>query len=51
MIALVMYEFKYLNTGEIIPEKYFMNSYIDKVYESEQAYTSAKRLRKILNFK
>ena len=36
MIDLGQYEFKDLNTGKIVWEEYFMNAYVDKVYESVQ---------------
>ena len=51
MIDLVTYEFKDLNTGKIIPEESFVNSYLDKVYESEQYHNYNKRLHTILNAK
>ena len=42
MIDLSVYEFKYLNTGNITPEESLMNSYIAEVYELEQVHTSTK---------
>ena len=36
MVDLVMYEFKYLNTGKFSPEKFFMNAYTKEIHESEQ---------------
>ena len=36
------YKFKDLNTGEVTPEESFMNSYVDKIYESERVCASTK---------
>ena len=36
------YEFKDLNTGNIIPEKLFMNDQEEEIYELEQFRTSNK---------
>ena len=33
MVDLVMYIFKYLNIGKIIPEESFTNAYVAEVYE------------------
>ena len=51
MVNLGMYIFKYLNTGEITPEEYFTNAYVEEVYESEYVNTATKRLRVILDAK
>ena len=40
-----------LNTGKITHKESFMNSYIEEVYELEQARTFTKRLRIILDAK
>ena len=48
IVDMGMYEFKYLNTGNITPEEYFMNVYSEEVHKSEQFLTSAKQLRVIL---
>ena len=34
MIALGMYEFKYLNKREITPKKYITNAYVEELYEA-----------------
>ena len=39
------YAFKYLNTGEIIPQELFTNAYSKEVYESEHVYNATKQLR------
>ena len=51
MIDLVTHKFKYLSTGKITPEEYFMNSYVYELYESEQLGTSTKLLSTILDAK
>ena len=42
------YQFKYLNTGENTPEEYFLNAYVDEVYELKHVLTSTKILRTIV---
>ena len=37
MVDLGTYELQDLNTGEVIPEAYFMNAYVEKVFELEHA--------------
>ena len=49
MIHLGTYESKDLNTGRITPEDYFMNSYLEEVFESEHVRTSTKQLLTILD--
>ena len=44
MVDLDTYEFETLDTGKIVPVEYFMNVYIDEVFESETFHTSTKRL-------
>ena len=39
IIDLGMYEIKDFNIGVIIPGKYFMNAYIEVVFESEHVCT------------
>ena len=51
IIDLGTYEFKYLNTVKITPEEYFVNAYVDKVYEQYQVRTSTKQLPTILDAK
>ena len=51
MVDLGMYELKYLNIKEIIPEEYFINDYSEKIYESEQVRNYTKQLRTILDAK
>ena len=46
-----IYKFKDLNTGKITPEKYFMNSYAEEIFESEHAHTYTKGLSTILDAK
>ena len=51
MVNLGMYEFKKLNTGNINPEKLFINDFVEEIYESEQIIDSIKHLRVILDAK
>ena len=51
MVDLGTYEFIDLNTGEIIPEEFFMNDLVEEVYESEHVCASNKRLPAILDAK
>ena len=44
MVDLDTYEFETLDTGKIVPVEYFMNVYIDEVFESEIFHTSTKRV-------
>ena len=46
-----MYKLKYLNTGKIIPEGYFMSAYTEELFEQERIRTYTKLLRTILYFK
>ena len=39
---------KVLDTGKIPSEEYFINAYLEEVFESENVYTSTKRSRIIL---
>ena len=48
MVDFVTFIFKYLNTGEITPEKLFTNSYVKEVYASEHVFTATKLLHVIL---
>ena len=45
MFDLVMYEFKYLNTGKVTPEDFFMDSYAEEINQLEKFRTSTKLLR------
>ena len=38
IIDLGTYKFKYLSTGKITPEQYFMNAYVEEVFESEHMF-------------
>ena len=51
MVDTGMYEFKYLNTGNIKPEELFMNVYTEVMHEQEEVRTSTKRLSTILDAK
>ena len=51
IVYLGMHEFKYLNTGKIIPEESFMNAYTEEIYESEHVCTATKLLCIILDAK
>ena len=51
MLDLVIYEFNYLNTGEITPEELFTNAYAEEIYESKHVRTTTKQLRVILDAK
>ena len=51
MVDLGTYEFTDLNTGEIIPEEFFMNDLVEEVYKSEHVCASTKRLPAILDDK
>ena len=51
MLDLGIYEFNYLNTGEITPEELFTNSYAEEIYESKHVRTTTKQLRVILDAK
>ena len=51
MVDLSTYEFKYLNTGEITPEKLFTNSYAEEIHEPKKVRTSTKQLHVILDVK
>ena len=44
VVDLGTYEFKTWDTGKISPEEYYMNVYIDEVFESNFFHTSTKRL-------
>ena len=41
MVDMDTYQFKYLNTGKIIPEELFMNAYVEEIYglENFRSYT------------
>ena len=51
MVDLGKYEFKYLYSGKITPEEWFMNAYAEEVYELEQVHTSTKQLCSTLDAK
>ena len=51
MVDLNMYQVKYLNTGKITPDEYFMNTYLEEVFESQHVRTSTKKLCTILDAK
>ena len=36
------YEFKNLNTGKITPEEYFINAYLEELFESKHIQNSTK---------
>ena len=38
MMDLDVQNIKYLNTGEILPEIFFMNAYMAKVFESDHVH-------------
>ena len=42
MTDLGTYKFKILNTGKSTPEEYFMNVFVEELFESEHACTSNK---------
>ena len=42
MVDLGKYEFKDSNTGEITPEEWFTNAYVEELYESEHLCTATK---------
>ena len=44
MVDLGTYEFKYLNTGKITPDKSSTNDYVEEVYESEHVRTYTKKI-------
>ena len=33
MIDFGVYEFKYLNTGKFTPDEYFMDAFVDELFE------------------
>ena len=39
MVDFGAYEFKYINTGKISPEEYYMSAYVEKVFELEHLCT------------
>ena len=43
MVGFGTYKFKYLNTGKITPEEYFINAYKEELFESEQVHNFTKR--------
>ena len=49
IIDLGTYKFKYLNTGKITPEEYFMNAYVYGVYIPEHIRICTKKI--IYNFR
>ena len=51
MVDVVIYEFKYSKTRNITPEELLINTYAEKVYESEHVITSTKWLHVILDAK
>ena len=51
MIDLGTYKFKDLNKGKITPQEYFMNYYVDELYELEYVRTPTKQLFTILDAK
>ena len=51
MVDMGTYGFKYLNTGEIVPEESFTNNNAEDIHKSEQVCNSAKRLGIILDDK
>ena len=51
MVYLGTYEYKVLNTGNIIPEESFTNSYTEEIHELEQVLTFTKLLLVVLDYK
>ena len=48
MVGFGTYKFKYLNTGKITPEEYFINAYKEELFESEQVHNFTKRWRTLV---
>ena len=44
VIDLGTHKIKDLSIGKITSEEYFMNSYVEEIYESEQVHTSTNLL-------
>ena len=51
MVDLVTYEFKDLDAGNITPEEYFTDAYVEELFELEHLHTSNKILCIILDDK
>ena len=49
MVYLDTYEFKCLNAGKIAPKEFFMNKYVEEVYQLEQVHTCSKNHIKFWN--